>query len=63
MINKSVSWCFNPLTEIDFVRSFSEQKAGLCNRTRLQVLRMGTHIIEAKIISGGSVSLSALYSV
>ncbi|GJX17321.1 hypothetical protein Tco_0218153 [Tanacetum coccineum] len=32
-----------------------DQKAGLCNRTRLQVLRMGTNVIEAKIISGGSV--------
>ncbi|GJW64354.1 ATP-dependent DNA helicase PIF1-like protein [Tanacetum coccineum] len=31
------------------------QRAGLCNGTRLQVLRMGINIIEAKIISGGSV--------
>ncbi|GJY71498.1 ATP-dependent DNA helicase PIF1-like protein [Tanacetum coccineum] len=31
------------------------QKAGLCNGTRLRVLRMGTNVIEAKIISGGSV--------
>ncbi|GJU61122.1 ATP-dependent DNA helicase PIF1-like protein [Tanacetum coccineum] len=32
-----------------------DQRAGLCNGTRLQVLRMGTNVIEAKIISGGSV--------
>ncbi|GJT18623.1 ATP-dependent DNA helicase PIF1-like protein [Tanacetum coccineum] len=32
-----------------------DQKAGLCNGTRLQVLRLGNNIIEAKIISGGSV--------
>ncbi|GJV28743.1 ATP-dependent DNA helicase RRM3-like protein [Tanacetum coccineum] len=32
-----------------------DQRAGLCNGTRLQVLRMGDNIIEAKIISGGSV--------
>ncbi|GKA04188.1 ATP-dependent DNA helicase PIF1-like protein [Tanacetum coccineum] len=32
-----------------------DQRAGLCNGTRLQVLRMGNNIIEAKIISGGSV--------
>ncbi|GJV31200.1 ATP-dependent DNA helicase PIF1-like protein [Tanacetum coccineum] len=31
------------------------QRAGLCNRTRLQILRMGINIIEAKIISGGNV--------
>ena len=30
-----------------------DQKAGLCNGTRLQVLRMGINVIEAKIISGG----------
>ncbi|GKA02841.1 ATP-dependent DNA helicase PIF1-like protein [Tanacetum coccineum] len=32
-----------------------DQRAELCNGTRLQVLRMGTNVIEAKIISGGSV--------
>ncbi|GJY08030.1 replication protein A 70 kDa DNA-binding subunit B [Tanacetum coccineum] len=32
-----------------------DQKAGLCNGTRLQVLRMGINVIEGKIISGGSV--------
>ncbi|GJW80616.1 ATP-dependent DNA helicase PIF1-like protein [Tanacetum coccineum] len=32
-----------------------DQRAGLCNGTTLQVLRMGINIIEAKIISGGSV--------
>ncbi|GJY18244.1 ATP-dependent DNA helicase RRM3-like protein [Tanacetum coccineum] len=32
-----------------------DQKAGLCNGTRLQVLRLGNNIIEAKIISEGSV--------
>jgi ATP-dependent DNA helicase PIF1 len=32
-----------------------DQIAGLCNGTRLQVRRLGTNIIEAKIISGGSV--------
>ncbi|GJS84061.1 ATP-dependent DNA helicase RRM3-like protein [Tanacetum coccineum] len=32
-----------------------DQRAGMCNGTRLQVLRMGNIIIEAKIISGGSV--------
>ncbi|GJU81416.1 ATP-dependent DNA helicase PIF1-like protein [Tanacetum coccineum] len=31
------------------------QRAGLCNGTRLQVLRMGIKIIEAQIISGESV--------
>nr|GEU45371.1 PIF1-like helicase [Tanacetum cinerariifolium] len=30
-----------------------EQRAGLCNETSLQVLRMGNNIIEAKIISRG----------
>ncbi|GJT62991.1 ATP-dependent DNA helicase PIF1-like protein [Tanacetum coccineum] len=33
----------------------SDQRAGLCNGTTLQVLRTGHNIIEAKIISGGSV--------
>ncbi|GKB34914.1 ATP-dependent DNA helicase PIF1-like protein [Tanacetum coccineum] len=32
-----------------------DQKAGLCNGTRLQILRMGINIIEGKIISGGKV--------
>ncbi|GJX53050.1 ATP-dependent DNA helicase PIF1-like protein [Tanacetum coccineum] len=32
-----------------------DQKAGLCNGTRLQVLRMGINVIEGKIISGGNV--------
>ncbi|GKA35145.1 ATP-dependent DNA helicase PIF1-like protein [Tanacetum coccineum] len=32
-----------------------DQRAGLCNGTRLQVLRMGDNIIKAKIIFGGSV--------
>nr|GFA25774.1 ATP-dependent DNA helicase PIF1-like [Tanacetum cinerariifolium] len=32
-----------------------DQRAKLCNGTRLQVLRIGTNVIEAKIISGGSV--------
>ncbi|GKA29924.1 zf-CCHC domain-containing protein [Tanacetum coccineum] len=31
------------------------QRAGLCNGTRLQVLRLGINILEAQIISGGSV--------
>ncbi|GKE06074.1 ATP-dependent DNA helicase PIF1-like protein, partial [Tanacetum coccineum] len=31
-----------------------DQNAELCNGTSLQVLRMRTHIIEAKMISGGS---------
>nr|GEX84876.1 uncharacterized protein [Tanacetum cinerariifolium] len=31
------------------------QRAGLCNGTRHQVLRLGINIIEAQIISGGSV--------
>ncbi|GJV36392.1 ATP-dependent DNA helicase PIF1-like protein [Tanacetum coccineum] len=35
-----------------------DQKAGLCNGTRLQVLRMGINVIEAKIISGGNVGKS-----
>nr|GEZ16028.1 ATP-dependent DNA helicase PIF1-like [Tanacetum cinerariifolium] len=30
-----------------------DQRAGLCNETRLQITRMGTNVIEAKIISGG----------
>ncbi|GKD37960.1 ATP-dependent DNA helicase PIF1-like protein [Tanacetum coccineum] len=32
-----------------------DQKAGLCNGTRLQILHMGINIIEGKIISGGKV--------
>lgn len=32
-----------------------DQKAGLCNGTRLQVLRLGISVIEAKIIAGGNV--------
>ena len=32
-----------------------DQRAGLCNGTRLQVLRMGTINIEGRIISGGKV--------
>lgn len=32
-----------------------DQRDGLCNGTRLQVLRMGINNIEAKIISGGKV--------
>ena len=32
-----------------------DQKAGLCNGTRLQVQRLGVNVIEAKIISGGNV--------
>nr|GEW95637.1 ATP-dependent DNA helicase PIF1-like [Tanacetum cinerariifolium] len=31
------------------------QRAGLCNETRLQVLRLGINIIEAQIISDGSI--------
>lgn len=30
-----------------------DQKVGLCNGTMLQIQRMGTNIIEGKIISGG----------
>ncbi|GKB75454.1 ATP-dependent DNA helicase PIF1-like protein [Tanacetum coccineum] len=32
-----------------------DQRGGLCNGTRLQILRMGINNIEAKIISGGKV--------
>ncbi|GKB11258.1 ATP-dependent DNA helicase PIF1-like protein [Tanacetum coccineum] len=32
-----------------------DKKAGLCNGTRLQVLRMGINVIKGKIISGGNV--------
>ncbi|GKE44264.1 ATP-dependent DNA helicase PIF1-like protein, partial [Tanacetum coccineum] len=32
-----------------------DQRAGLCNGTRLQILRLGINIIEAKIISGGNI--------
>ena len=32
-----------------------DQRAGLCNGTRLQILRLGTNVKEAKIISGGKV--------
>ena len=32
-----------------------DQRGGLCNGTRLQVVRMGINNIEAKIISGGKV--------
>nr|GEX72585.1 ATP-dependent DNA helicase PIF1-like [Tanacetum cinerariifolium] len=41
-------------TPIMLMRNIN-QRAGLCNGTRLQVLRIGINIIEAKIISGGSV--------
>ncbi|GKB01330.1 ATP-dependent DNA helicase PIF1-like protein [Tanacetum coccineum] len=34
-----------------------DQKAGLCNGTRLQILQMGINIIEGKIISGGKVGI------
>nr|GFB18764.1 hypothetical protein [Tanacetum cinerariifolium] len=38
-----------------------DQRVGLCNETRLQVLRMGTNVIEAKIIFDGSVgTISAI---
>ncbi|GJZ80919.1 replication protein A 70 kDa DNA-binding subunit B, partial [Tanacetum coccineum] len=38
------------------VNNFTDNNlAGLCNGTRLQVLRLGINIIEAQIISGGSV--------
>ncbi|PWA84451.1 hypothetical protein CTI12_AA159320 [Artemisia annua] len=33
------------------------QRAGLCNGTKLQVLRLGVNVIEAKIISGGNVGM------
>ncbi|GJY82216.1 ATP-dependent DNA helicase PIF1-like protein [Tanacetum coccineum] len=39
----------------NFDDSIYTTEEGLCNGTRLQVLRMGINIIEAKIISGGSV--------
>ena len=32
-----------------------DQRGGLCNGTRLQVLRLGVNAIEAKIISGGCI--------
>ncbi|GJV27630.1 ATP-dependent DNA helicase PIF1-like protein [Tanacetum coccineum] len=32
-----------------------DQRGGICNGTRLQILRMSTNNIEAKIISGGKV--------
>ncbi|GKE18760.1 ATP-dependent DNA helicase PIF1-like protein, partial [Tanacetum coccineum] len=32
-----------------------DQRDGLCNGTRLQITRMGTNVIEAKIISRGKV--------
>nr|GEX62113.1 DNA ligase 6 [Tanacetum cinerariifolium] len=41
-------------TPIMLMRNIN-QRAGLCNGTRLQVLRLGINIIEAQIISGGSV--------
>ena len=34
-----------------------DQQGGLCNGTRLQVIRMGVNIIEARIISGGNVGM------
>ena len=34
-----------------------DQRGGLCNGTRLQVIRMGVNIIEARIISGGNVGM------
>lgn len=33
-----------------------DQSKGLCNGTRLQVVRMAPHVIEAKIISGSNVN-------
>nr|GEZ05078.1 ATP-dependent DNA helicase PIF1-like [Tanacetum cinerariifolium] len=41
-------------THIMLMRNIN-QRAGLCNGTRLQVLRLGINIVEAQIISGGSV--------
>nr|GFB24570.1 ATP-dependent DNA helicase PIF1-like [Tanacetum cinerariifolium] len=41
-------------TSIMLMRNIN-QRAGLCNGTRHQVLRLGINIIEAQIISGGSV--------
>ena len=32
-----------------------DQRAGLCNGTRLQILRLGVNNIEARIISGGNI--------
>lgn len=32
-----------------------DQRGGLCNGTRLKVVRMGINNIEARIISGGKV--------
>ncbi|KAL4555829.1 hypothetical protein LXL04_038458 [Taraxacum kok-saghyz] len=32
-----------------------DQKAGLCNRTRLLVLALGNHVVEAEIISGSNI--------
>ena len=32
-----------------------DQKAGICNGTRLQVIRLGVNVIEARIISGGTI--------
>ncbi|XP_076904031.1 uncharacterized protein LOC143559294 [Bidens hawaiensis] len=32
------------------------QKEGLCNGTRLKIISLGTHVVEAKIISGTNIS-------
>lgn len=32
-----------------------DQKSGLCNGTRLQISRLGNHVIEAKILAGANV--------
>ncbi|KAL6578900.1 hypothetical protein OROMI_009116 [Orobanche minor] len=52
--NGSSSFKKAPGTPVMLMRNI-DQKTGLCNGTRLQVLRMGINIIEVKIISGGRV--------
>lgn len=44
-------------THVMLTRSIN-QKVGLCNGTRLQVLRLGVNVIKAKIISNGNVGMS-----
>nr|XP_043619921.1 ATP-dependent DNA helicase pif1-like [Erigeron canadensis] len=39
-----------------------DQQNGLCNGTRLQVMRLGKHVIEAKVITGTNIGTHTLIS-
>ncbi|XP_076881576.1 uncharacterized protein LOC143529730 [Bidens hawaiensis] len=47
---------------IDEVESNINQKKGLCNGTRLQVVSLGKRVIEAKVVSGTNIEFRTLLS-